>query len=355
MKTKVIRIEIKFTRATLTILLGSLLLLVGLMGVGNVLAQDPETEFPPLPPGMEGMDADEAAALETLAIASNVASKISYQGRLTDPDGNPLNGAYDMIFQLRDAETGGNMVGSAINKTGVTVEDGLFEVELSVNPDNFSGRGLWLEITVGGETLTPAQQILPAPYALSLRPGAIISDTGSYVELNKFSPGTFPSKSAVYGKTSSGGSFKYGVRGDGVTAGVFGYSDTGNGVYAYSNSGTALYAYGDAKQNLTSSGMVKAAVYTTCKDGSPSITRSFNNVNSNSITVAGGASNGQCTIDFNFSLSNRYWAVTAVSLNYFKHTTCAWHDPINNPDQLACACYTASGAGSDCTIIVQVY
>ena len=39
---------------------------------------------------------------------------------------------------------------------------------------NFTGQALWLSIDVNGQTLSPRQEILPAPYALSLRPGADI-------------------------------------------------------------------------------------------------------------------------------------------------------------------------------------
>jgi hypothetical protein len=42
-----------------------------------------------------------------VTIASTVASKISYQGRLTDAAGNPLDGTYSMVLTFFDAETGG--------------------------------------------------------------------------------------------------------------------------------------------------------------------------------------------------------------------------------------------------------
>ena len=37
-----------------------------------------------------------------------VASKISYQGRLTDGQGYPLDGEYDLVFQLWDGAAGGS-------------------------------------------------------------------------------------------------------------------------------------------------------------------------------------------------------------------------------------------------------
>ena len=106
-----------------------------------------------------------------------VANKINYQGQLTDNAGNPLNGTYDMDFQLWDAPTGGSQVGYTMTTNNVTVANGLFSVELLVNTSHFNGQGLWLQVIVEGETLSPRQEILPVPYALSLRPGAnIIGD-----------------------------------------------------------------------------------------------------------------------------------------------------------------------------------
>lgn len=359
METKVIRIEIKFTRTTLAVLLGSVLLLGGLVLVGAALAQDPdpETGFPPLPPGMEAVGAGEAATLDTLAAAGDVAAMISYQGRLTDPDGNPLSGDYDMTFQFWDAETDGETVGSAIDKTGVTVEDGLFDVELNVNPDNFNGQGLWLGITVGGETLTPTQQILPAPYALSLRPGAIISDTGSYVELNRYYlvgyPITFSFRQGVYAKAGEA-TFSSGVYGEGDFAGVYGYSDSeyGSGVYGYNPNGTAVYGVGDVKQTLTGNGLVKAAVYANCHSSGSSIDRSFNNVGTTEITIVDGASAGACTIDFDFDIDERFWVVSAVHSSP-RILNCRLNTSDNS--QLDCYRYTETGSGIGGDIMVLIY
>ena len=43
-----------------------------------------------------------------ITLAGTVASKISYQGRLTDVGGNPLNGNYNLLFQLWDDATAGS-------------------------------------------------------------------------------------------------------------------------------------------------------------------------------------------------------------------------------------------------------
>jgi hypothetical protein len=355
METKVIRIEIKFTRTMLAILFGSILLLGGLIIVGAALAQnpDPETGFAPLPPGAEdAVSEGKATALGTLAISSIVSPSISYQGKLVGNSRNPLSGDYDMLFQLWDAQTGGNPVGDVITKTNVAVEDGLFDVKLNVNPDDFNGQGLWLEVTVGGETLTPTQQILPSPYALSLRPGAIISDTGSYVELNKYQPmDPYSAKFGVYAQTDGGGDFQYGLWGRGGTAGVYGYSTGGCGVYAAAGaSGTALCVAGDAIQMRDSNGLVKAAVYANCGPSS-SIYRSFNNVNSTEITIASGTSNGECTIDFGFDISDRFW----VAMGEYDAPRIVNCELNSNHNKLDCYRFDDSGAGISGHIMVLVY
>jgi hypothetical protein len=103
--------------------------------------------------------------------ASPVATKISYQGQLTDGGGNLLNANYDLEFRLWDAAVGGNQVGSTITKDSVPVSQGLFSVQLEVDKADFNGQALWLEVEASGEVLGPRQEILPVPYALrSLSP-----------------------------------------------------------------------------------------------------------------------------------------------------------------------------------------
>ena len=117
-----------------------------------------------------------------VTIAGTVASKISYQGRLTDSAGNPLDGTYTMQFQLYDAQSGGTMLWDS-GAQSVQVTDGLFNVELGVDQSDFNGQELWLAVFVDGEALLPRQQILPVPYALSLRPGARISGASTNAHL----------------------------------------------------------------------------------------------------------------------------------------------------------------------------
>jgi hypothetical protein len=110
-----------------------------------------------------------------------VESSFIYQGKLTD-NGSPANGSYDFLFILHDAPSDGNQVGVTAMHD-VAVVDGLFTLELDFG-DVFEGAALWMIILVrpGDSTgaftlLDPPQPLTAAPYAVSLRPGAVISGT----------------------------------------------------------------------------------------------------------------------------------------------------------------------------------
>lgn len=132
---------------------------------------------------------DGTASMST-SLAGTVASKISYQGRLTDAVGNPLNGDYDLVFQLWDDPSAGSQVGDNISRSGVAVANGLFTVDLDVPQLEVNGQALWLRIQVNGQWLSPRQELLPVPYALSLRPGAQIAANSSETVLMAANQGT---------------------------------------------------------------------------------------------------------------------------------------------------------------------
>jgi len=58
-----------------------------------------------------GPPVEEGKALGKITLAGTVASKISYQGHLTDAGGNPLNGNYNLVFQLWDDASAGSQLG----------------------------------------------------------------------------------------------------------------------------------------------------------------------------------------------------------------------------------------------------
>jgi hypothetical protein len=111
------------------------------------------------------------------------ATTVNYQGRLADSGGAPLDGSYGMSFALYDALTAGSMVWGPENHTAVPVSDGLFSVGLGSQTGGGIPTSVWdgdryLEITVGGETLSPRELIRSVPIAgmaLTVPDGAVKS------------------------------------------------------------------------------------------------------------------------------------------------------------------------------------
>jgi hypothetical protein len=181
--------------------------------------------------------------------AAAVSSGISYQGRLTNPGGAPLSGTYTMRFIVYDANVGGSALWDSGNMN-VTVKDGLFAVQLGVDQAGFDGQALWLSIIVAGETLSPRQEVLPAPYALSLRPGAdIVGDSigAANAVLAGYAPAT---GTALYADANGGAGLfgnsenNYGVQGSSNNSwGGYFTSEGGYGIRVNTN-GTAHYDHG---------------------------------------------------------------------------------------------------------------
>jgi hypothetical protein len=167
---------------------------------------------------------------------ATVASKINYQGHLTDPMGNPLDDTYPMRFQLYDDAAAGVLMWDS-GEFDVQVNNGAFSTDLNIDAYHFDGRGLWLRIWVDGDWLTPRQELQPVPYALNLRPG---------VEMEANSPtnwlfratntSSMATGSAIWGAATTG-SAVYGNSAGGY--GLYGYSNTGNALVANSNDKTA--------------------------------------------------------------------------------------------------------------------
>ncbi len=120
-----------------------------------------------------------------LGACSGLNPQFTYQGVLTDASGNPYNGDVTITYSLYNKETDGTALYSETET--VTVTDGRFDSVVGpsgtvsgLSPDDLS-QALWIELTIGNgtitETLTPRQRLYGAPYAFTLMPGAVISDT----------------------------------------------------------------------------------------------------------------------------------------------------------------------------------
>jgi len=109
-----------------------------------------------------------------------VPTEMNYQGYLIlSSSSTPVTGELDMFFELYISETGGTPFWTETHYN-VPVEDGIFNVILgsttSLDPDDFSGVPLWLQITVGTEVLTPRKKIVSTAYSVR----ALYSDTAEY-------------------------------------------------------------------------------------------------------------------------------------------------------------------------------
>jgi hypothetical protein len=112
---------------------------------------------------------------------NSLAPIMSYQGRITNASGQPLNGSYSFTFRLFPASSGGTAIYTETKN--ITINNGLFDTTIgpstlvaNLRPEWLS-QPLWLDVTINGEILTPRQQLLGAPYAFTLMPGAVISST----------------------------------------------------------------------------------------------------------------------------------------------------------------------------------
>ncbi len=104
-----------------------------------------------------------------------ISPTLNYQGRLTDPSGNPVaDGSYDLVFRIYASASGGSPLwSSGASPVSVTVADGLFSVILGSGsmpplPENvFTGLDLYLGVQLLGEAeFSPRQRVSATIYSL---------------------------------------------------------------------------------------------------------------------------------------------------------------------------------------------
>jgi hypothetical protein len=184
-------------------------------------------------PGPEG----EVQPQGEVSIAATVNSRISYQGVLSE-GGIPVTGGRNMTFNFYTNDACAGAPVQSVAKNGVNVQDGLFSVSLDVAHGIFWGQGLWLEVEVGG-TPIGCEEILPVPYALSLRPGAAVAAV----------VGDVASPSAVISAIQDdAGSAAFGVYGYAPTVGIYGLGvETGVKGHSYGHVGDRAGVYGESE------------------------------------------------------------------------------------------------------------
>jgi hypothetical protein len=122
------------------------------------------------------MSAQAQTAAPQPVAAIVVGTGFTYQGQLKDGAGSSINDSCDFIFRLWDSKTIGAQIGADDPVTGVEVTNGTFSAKVNsaseFGASAFTGNARWLEISlrcpdkVGDyTTLSPRQELTPAPYA----------------------------------------------------------------------------------------------------------------------------------------------------------------------------------------------
>jgi microcystin-dependent protein len=124
----------------------------------------------------------------TAQAASTVPQLINYQGRLTDANGAPLDGTYQLEFNIYDASSEGTIQWGPQVFLAVPVINGVFNVVLGTTDtagkaisEAFTAEGRYLGIKLDTSTeITPRQQILSAPYAIKAQNGVPIGTVHAF-------------------------------------------------------------------------------------------------------------------------------------------------------------------------------
>lgn len=114
----------------------------------------------------------------TLVISGCLQSRIGFQGKLTNPDGQPVpDGDYEMTVRFVTDDTGSTSLYTETQT--ITVKNGLFDVDIDDFPPHIFSSGvdqsedtLYMEVTIDGETLLPRKPVPGAAYAHGLVAGS---------------------------------------------------------------------------------------------------------------------------------------------------------------------------------------
>ena len=138
------------------------LLMVAAVAGGTVFALSSQGTTEPAPTA--------AVTLPAAASQSSVPSLMNFQGRLTDAQGQAINGNVQVTFRIYDVATGDSPLWEEVQS--VTAQDGLFSVLLGsaapLMPTIFStGTERWLGIQISGDAeMSPRLRVASVPYAL---------------------------------------------------------------------------------------------------------------------------------------------------------------------------------------------
>ncbi len=113
--------------------------------------------------GGEG-DTNRSSSAETTILVDG-ARKLSFQAALTGTSGDPLPGStVDLVFRIYDGTTNALLEGP-ITMSGVSMTDGIVDMQIPINGSSFNGRALDLAVWVDGDSLSPRIPLTAVPYA----------------------------------------------------------------------------------------------------------------------------------------------------------------------------------------------
>jgi hypothetical protein len=152
-------------------------------------------------------------------------SSFTYQGRLTDTEGRPINDTCDFRFSLWDDATSGSQTGSTLDLADTDLQGGLFTLQLDFG-SVFDGTALWLRVEVkcSGDdayaTLDPRQPLTAAPYTLHAVDAELLDgQAGSYYrDASNVNAGTLsPARYSAYADLGDEGYLDAGADADLLT------------------------------------------------------------------------------------------------------------------------------------------
>lgn len=242
-----------------------------------------------------------------------VPNLISYQGKLVNGSGAPLDGTYNIKFSIYDAANNGTEKWSETQS--VAVSGGIYTVLLGsvtgLVPANFTSDQLYLQIQVGSEILTPRQILTTTGFAFR----AASADSVTLPDNGIISSGT-----DTLMHTTGSGNFFAGIASGNLT--MSGYNNTANGSYSlYNNtSGNGNTANGSYSLYSNTSGYANTASgYAALENNTVGYYNTATGINSlNSNTIGNNnTANGGNTLASNTEGSEN----TASGTNALKNNT----------------------------------
>ncbi len=242
----------------------------------------------------------------------NAQAKLSVQGLLKKSDGTSLpDGNYDLTFKFYDAETGGAALEAVTVNT--EVNGGVYSAVLSGFTSLTFAIPYYVSVAVnGGTELLPRIALTAAPYAISLQGqnnkfpsiGTVEADAIDVVGVVNAGSATVSGAMNAGSATVSGATNTGYVRADGgapaggVAGKGFSFKNGGDedgGMFSYQDNQVSLYANATEKVKVTGA-----------------LIELFGNVNTNDLTVYGGLTSNDQTVNGNQQVNGNE-AVTGES------------------------------------------